>query len=70
MRRTAPDGTHEYDWGGGYRATLVDAVAAVIGLKDLDDEEEEFDDAELEELHENPSDSPARWYRVIRGRPL
>ena len=72
MRRTAPDGTHEYNWGGGYRATIVDAVAAVIGLDDLDDDEEEedwedeeFDEEELQELHENPSDPAARWFRVI-----
>ena len=69
LRRTAPDGTHEHDWGGGYRATIVDAVAACIGLDDLDDEEEdwedeEFDEEELQELHENPS-APARWFRVI-----
>ena len=63
LRRTAPDGTHEHDWGGGYRATIVDAVAACIGLDDLDDEEEdwedeEFDEEELQELHENPSAPP------------
>ena len=69
VRRTAPDGTHEYDWGGGYRATLVEAIAAVLGLGDVDDDEEdledeELDDEKLRELCENPNDSPARWFRV------